>query len=44
MDKHQKKLDEQLAIEGFLDAEAVFTRDPLEFKDEDGNKVDDRLE
>jgi len=44
MDKHQKKLEEQFVVEQFLDARQVFTRDPLEFKDENHNKVDDRLD
>lgn len=44
MDKHQKKLEEQFAIEGYLDAETVFSRDPLDFRDENNNKVDDRLD
>ena len=28
----------------FLDAKGVFSRDPLEFKDKDKNKIDDRVE
>jgi hypothetical protein len=32
------------AVEGYLDAEQVLSRDPLDFKDEDKNRVDDRLE
>lgn len=44
MDKHQKKLEEQFAVEGYLDAEVVFSRDPLDFRDENQNKIDDRLD
>ena len=44
MDKYEKKLREQLAVEKFIEAERVFTWDPTEFLDKDGNKVDDRLD
>ena len=44
MDKHQKKLEEQFIVEQFLDAHQVFARDPLDFIDKDGNKVDDRID
>lgn len=44
MDKHQKKLEEQFVVEQFLDAHQVFARDPLDFIDKDGNKVDDRID
>ena len=44
MDKHLEKLKEQLAVEKFIEAEKVFTWDPTEFKDEDNNKIDDRIQ
>ena len=44
MDKHTKKLEEQFIVEQFMDAEKVFARDPLNFIDQDGNKVDDRID
>lgn len=44
MDNHQKKLEEQFVVEQFLDAHQVFARDPLDFIDKDGNKIDDRLD
>ena len=44
MDKDQKKLEEQFVVEQFLDAHQVFARDPLNFIDKDGNKIDDRLD
>jgi ribosome assembly protein YihI (activator of Der GTPase) len=28
----------------FLDAKGVFSRDPLDFKDKDKDRIDDRLE
>jgi hypothetical protein len=42
MDEHTKKIQEQLAVEGFLDAHIVISRDPLDFQDKDGDRVDDR--
>jgi len=44
MDKHQKKLEEQFVVEQFLDAHQVSARDPLNFIDQNGNKVDDRID
>ena len=44
MDKHTKKLEEQFIVEQFLDAHQVFARDPLNFIDWDGDKVDDRID
>ena len=44
MDKLTKKLKEQIAVEEFINADQVFARDPLEFIDQDGNKVDDRID
>jgi len=44
MDKHQKKLEEQFVVEQFLDAHQVFARDPLNFIDRDGNKIDERID
>ena len=44
MDKYLEKLKEQLAVEKFIEAEKVFTWDPTEFKDEDNNKIDDRIQ
>ena len=44
MDKHTKKLEEQFIVEQFLDAHQVFARDPLNFIDQNGNKVDDRID
>lgn len=38
------EIDEMDAIQGFLDAETVVSRDPLDFRDENKNRVDDRLE
>lgn len=32
------------AVEAYMTAERVFSRDPSDFKDEDKNKIDDRLE
>lgn len=32
------------AVEGYLDAEQVLSRDPLDFRDKDKDRVDDRLE
>lgn len=44
MDKHQKKIEEMLAVEEYLTAEKVFARNPLEFLDENKNRIDDRIE
>ena len=44
MDKHLEKLKEQIAIEGFINASKVFSRDPLDFKDKDKDSIDDRAE
>ena len=38
------EIDELDAIQGFLDAETVVSRDPLDFRDENKNRVDDRAE
>lgn len=38
------KIDEMDSILGFMDAEQVLSRDPLDFRDEDKDRVDDRLE
>lgn len=32
------------SVEGFLDAEQVLSRDPLDFDDANNNRIDDRLE
>lgn len=32
------------AVEAYMTAKSVFSRDPFDFKDEDQNRVDDRLE
>lgn len=32
------------SVEGFLDAEQVLSRDPLDFDDANKNRIDDRLE
>lgn len=34
---------ELAAVEGYLDAEQVLSRDPLDFRDENKDRVDDRL-
>jgi hypothetical protein len=44
MDKNLEKLKEQIAIEGFINASQVFSRDPLDFKDADKDNIDDRAE
>lgn len=44
MDKELEKLKEQIAIEGFLNADKTFARDPLDFKDVDKDRIDDRAE
>lgn len=44
MDEHEKDLKEQLAVEKFLEADKVFSRDPADFQDKDGDKIDDRAE
>ena len=36
--------DDLAAVEGYLDAEQVLSRDPLDFRDKDKDRVDDRLE
>ena len=38
------EIDEMDAVQGFLDAEQVLSRDPLDFRDKDKDRVDDRLE
>lgn len=42
MDKQSQ--DDLASVEGYLDAEQVLSRDPLDFRDEDKDRVDDRLE
>ena len=32
------------AVEAFMTAESVVSRDPLDFQDKDSNRIDDRLE
>lgn len=32
------------SVEGFMDAEQVLSRDPLDFDDANNNRIDDRLE
>jgi hypothetical protein len=44
MDKHLEKLKEQIAIEKFINAEKTFSWDPLDFKDENNNRIDDRID
>lgn len=44
MDEHTKKIQEQLAVEGFLDAHVIVSRDPLEYRDKDKDGVDDRVD
>jgi hypothetical protein len=44
MDKELEKLKEQIAIEGFLNADKTFAWDPLDFKDVDKDRIDDRAE
>lgn len=44
MDKALQNLKEQLAVEKFIEADQVFARDPLEFLDKDGNRIDDRIQ
>ena len=36
--------DDLASVEGYLDAEQVLSRDPLDFRDKDKDRVDDRLE
>jgi len=42
-DKERKAREEAAMLE-FLEARAVFARDPLDFEDKDKNKIDDRVE
>jgi len=42
-DKDRKAREEAAMLE-FLDAKGVFSRDPLDFKDKDKDRIDDRLE
>ena len=42
-DKDRKAREEAIMLE-FLEAKGVFSRDPLDFKDKDKNKIDDRVE
>lgn len=42
-DEARKAQEEAIMLE-FLEAKGVFSRDPLDFKDKDKNKIDDRLE
>lgn len=42
-DKDRKAWEEAAMLE-FLDAKGVFSRDPLDFKDRDKDRIDDRLE
>jgi hypothetical protein len=42
-DKEQKAREEAIMLE-FLDAKGVFSRDPMDFKDADKDKIDDRVE
>jgi len=38
-------MDKELeSVEGFLNAEKVLSRDPLDFDDANKNRIDDRLE
>lgn len=36
--------DDMASVEGYLDAKQVLSRDPLDFRDKDKDRVDDRLE
>ena len=42
-DKDRKAREEAIMLE-FLQAKGVFSRDPMDFKDADKDKIDDRLE
>jgi hypothetical protein len=42
-DKDQKAREEAIMLQ-FLEAKGVFSRDPLDFKDKDKDRIDDRLE
>jgi hypothetical protein len=42
-DEAQKAREEAIMLE-FLEARGVFSRDPLDFKDKDKDRIDDRLE
>jgi len=42
-DKERKAREEAIMLE-FLEAKGVFSRDPMDFKDADKDKIDDRLE
>ena len=42
-DEEQKAREEAAMLE-FLEARGVFARDPLDFKDKDKDKIDDRLD
>jgi len=42
-DKERKAQEEAIMLE-FLDAKGVFSRDPMDFKDKDKDRIDDRLE
>ena len=39
----EKAREEAIMLE-FFDAKGVFSRDPMDFKDADKDKIDDRLE
>ena len=43
LDKERKAREEAAMLE-FLDARGVFSRDPLDFRDKDKDRIDDRLE
>lgn len=42
-DRAREAQEEAIMLE-FLEARGVFSRDPLDFKDKDKNKIDDRVE
>jgi hypothetical protein len=42
-DKERKAREEAIMLE-FLEAKGVFSRDPMDFKDKDKDRIDDRLE
>lgn len=41
---NERKAREEAAMLEFLDAKGVFSRDPMDFKDKDKDRIDDRLE